>query len=524
MKGTENMKSEISEQENEQIVLLGNREIQIAMLETLVDSYEFNHSQPEPVLNSIIRFTPKIILNSLVGGASAAVLRRILITIPAIGPAINILSFLPIPSTIFNFFLGRSILKTISDMFREQADPVVNNNHIPDIAGDEAIYNLLLYLLDPETAKKGSTLSQVLKKLAKIGSAKEKDSQSAELLNLVKNIFDSHPHLHDTKIIDFVSDYNDKDGGMKACALADLTGTVHIVFAGTGAGEWLDNGEGLSGVPRDNIYEKYDPDSKLLHKETVKNDYATGQQVEALNWFNKLCKKHKWDRFAHIVVSGHSKGGNKAQFIAVNSKLVAECYSFDGQGFSPEAISKFNKSFSDYRTRQNKIYSISTDKDIVNVLGKRVVPEKNIFFLRSSDIQGGPCPYHRMEALLDEDGFLNPACPQSKTSQFIQSVSDTVMSMPPKRRKDVPRSIMSIFQNYMGGDTEPVGGEQVSKGEMAKGIPLAIIIILTSLLFTKEGDRAVSETIEDYMKKLGKGIQGKMDENLNTIRSSYYVV
>ena len=46
----------------------------------------------------------------------------------------------------------------------------------------------------------------------------------------------------------------------------------------------------------------------------------------------------------NIIVTGHSKGGNKAQYVTINSKyndLIDKCFSFDGQGMSPEAIEAF---------------------------------------------------------------------------------------------------------------------------------------------------------------------------------------
>ncbi|MCH5200259.1 MAG: DUF2974 domain-containing protein [Oscillospiraceae bacterium] len=392
--------------------------------------------------------------------------------------------------------------------------------NVIDKAGPAAIYNLLLYLLDDETAKEGTPLSQTLQALTNKDLSQLEDktrTQFATRLNIVQQAFYTYPSLKDATITVFVTDYNNKKGGMKSCVLTDPAGAVHVVFAGTGAGEWIDNGEGLSGIPEYNLYEKYDKTGNLLYTVPAPNDYATDQQSEALNWYNKLCAQNSWDKATPIIVSGHSKGGNKAQFVAINSDLVTECYSFDGQGFSPEAIEMFRSHYPDYETRISKIYSISADNDYVNVLGERLAPEQNIFFLRSSDIGGDPFAYHYMETLLNARGSLNSQAPQDEISRYIQNLSDTIMSMPPEQRRHITLSIMSVFQHILGGGAIPVNGDYVSESDTVKGVISALAPTVTSLLFTKDGNEAAAEIAEIYKEKLGTAIHEKAAEILTGI-------
>ena len=68
-------------------------------------------------------------------------------------------------------------------------------------------------------------------------------------------------------------------------------------------------------------------------------------------------------------MTGHSKGGNKAQYITINSKyrdLIKYCFSFDGQGFSPEAVKIFKYRFDDYDESVKKIYGFNGENDFVN--------------------------------------------------------------------------------------------------------------------------------------------------------------
>ena len=390
--------------------------------------------------------------------------------------------------------------------------------NVIDRAEPAAIYNLLLYILDKETAKEGATLSQTLQTLTDKDLAPldpKTRTQFTARLNIVQQAFANHPDLNDTMITAFVTDYNNKKGGMKSCVLTDPAGTVHIIFAGTGAGEWIDNGEGLSGVPEYNLYAKYDKKGHLLYTTPAPNDYATDQQVEALNWFNKLCAQNSLS--APIIVSGHSKGGNKAQFVTINSPLVTECYSFDGQGFSPEALEMFKSRFPDYKASRDRIYSLSADNDYVNVLGERLAPANNVFFLRSSDVHGDPFAYHYMETLLDSQGNLNPIAPQDEISRYIQNLSETIMSMPPNERQPITLSIMSVFQHLLGSGAVPVNNDYVSDSETVKGVITALAPTVTSLLFTKDGNEAAAEIAKLYREKLGSAVHRRTAELLSNI-------
>ena len=379
--------------------------------------------------------------------------------------------------------------------------------NITDSAAKDAIYNVLLYLLDTANIKPALALSQTLENLANADTSALDDktrTQFTKRLNIVQNACSNIPALANSTINNYITNYNNKQGGMTACVFTDGQKAVHIAFAGTGAGEWIDNGEGLSGIPEYNLYSKYDKTGRLLYTTAAPRDYATDQQAEALNWFNKLCAQNNWDKTTPIVVSGHSKGGNKAQFIAINSDLAAKCHSFDGQGFSPEAIEMFSKHIPDFENRRRKIYSISADNDYVNVLGARLMPEENIFFLNSSDIDGDPFAYHYIETLLNDSGSLNSPSPQGEISRYIQNLSHTIMAMEPEHRQYVTLSIMSIFQHILGKGTVPVNGDFVSDSDTVKGVIIALAPVITSLLFTKDGKEAASDIARIYRERLGE--------------------
>ena len=102
-----------------------------------------------------------------------------------------------------------------------------------------------------------------------------------------------------------------------------------VAFRGTSGGdEWVDNVEGL-------------------------NVADTQCQKDALDFIESL-------PYDSITVTGHSKGGNKAMYVAITSDKVTRCVAYDGQGFSQEFIDKY---WAEIQAKGGIItaYSLSTD-------------------------------------------------------------------------------------------------------------------------------------------------------------------
>lgn len=290
-------------------------------------------------------------------------------------------------------------------------------------------------------------------------------------LNILKNAVKSNPLLAYSKISNLTVSKN----GLTACSFIKPNGNISVVFNGTGDGEWIDNGEGLSGIPEENTYITYTQNGSILYRETVTDDYASDQQVEALNWFNFIVSKNGWNFHTDITVSGHSKGGNKAQFVAIHSDNISTCYSFDGQGFSPEALTALENRYGiKYIRRRQHIHSFATDNDYVNVLGKRLANENHIYYFKSS---GG---IHYMESMLNIRGSFNPQSEQSRLSVYLEDVSNELMRMNPGIRQYATLGIMNIFQKYLG-DGIPVNDDKVSIKKTIAGIILSVSTFLRQI-------------------------------------------
>lgn len=152
------------------------------------------------------------------------------------------------------------------------------------------------------------------------------------------------PSLRDLECIQ----YDDKSQGY--CFVSKTTGEVYVAFKGTtGSEEWIDDALGL--YMSDTPYQKY-----------------------ALDFIEDL-------EYDHIGVVGHSKGGNKAQYVAILSDKVDRCISLDGQGFSKEFIDKY---WAEIEKRGGNITSYSYSSDFVHIL-MNYVPGAEIIFLSGTN-------------------------------------------------------------------------------------------------------------------------------------------
>ncbi len=116
------------------------------------------------------------------------------------------------------------------------------------------------------------------------------------------------------------------------------------VFRGTGGDPngWYDNGVVLT--------QEMSPMQKELVEGRFK-DYA-GNNYNITN------------------VIGHSQGGNRAQmYAALHPEKIEMCYSFDGNGFSPEFVEKYSKNIASVKS---KIVNISSYDDYVNGNGCQI--------------------------------------------------------------------------------------------------------------------------------------------------------
>lgn len=345
---------------------------------------------------------------------------------------------------------------------------------ILQMANEEAIFNVYLYLSHKTSPNDKETLRSVVFGLehqfrhSKRRKWKERDVYR---LHILKRAIESNPILADAKIGNLIR----SKSGLTACSFEKPNGSISVAFKGTGDGEWIDNGEGLSGIPEENIYITYNADGTVSDKKIIPKDFATDQQVEALNWFHKIVAENGWSHKNIITLSGHSKGGNKAQFITMHSDLVTSCFSFNGQGFSPETLGSLERQYEgQYEERRWRIHSFASEQDYVHVLGEALVPEEQMYYFKSW------AGIHPIDAILDEAGNFRPQTEQGALSATAAAFSQELMQLPPFIRQYATLGIMNIFQRYVGKGI-PVNGDAVSAEQTITGIGVAVGSFLNRL-------------------------------------------
>lgn len=192
-------------------------------------------------------------------------------------------------------------------------------------------------------------------------------------------------------------DIVDKDDSVPAMCFNDPDDPGHavVVFEGTsGQDEWIDNAIGL-GVS------------------------DTERQKDALDYIEDL-------PYDDITVAGHSKGGNKAQYVTILSDKIDRCVSMDGQGFSQEFLDKY---YAEIQEKGRCIKNYYLDGDFVNILMFPVPGSEQICIAGDRSVVGpaNHCPSSFYQFLRDEEGHWYIDSDENGDTILIPGTREEVM-------------------------------------------------------------------------------------------------
>lgn len=170
-----------------------------------------------------------------------------------------------------------------------------------------------------------------------------------------------------------------------------------VVFRGTGGTEnaWRDNFDGA-----------YEEDTKI---QKIADDFI----------------KTECSMYEDIVVTGHSKGGNLAQYVTVrNGNIVGSCVSYDGQGFGGDFISS-NREL--VETAAPKITSISSYNDFVNIL-LTCIAGTSIYIANDDSIAGAHSPTTLLtHNTFDENGKITSTVSQGLVAKGLDALTEVIV-------------------------------------------------------------------------------------------------
>lgn len=272
------------------------------------------------------------------------------------------------------------------------------------------------------------------------------------------------------------------DTGTAACTFSTKDGEdVYVVYRGTGDGEWPDNGLGMT------------------RKSTL-------QQERALQYFEEVMEREHITENQKLVVTGHSKGGNKAQFVTMSTKyqeVLDACYNFDGQGFSEKAIEEWKNTYSEeeYQQRIYKIMGIYGENDYVNVLGISIVPKSQTRYIKTPVSPENFAGYHDIKymfATQEKDPVTGETITvfhgnknvyvtnRGVLGNYAVLLSERMMQMEEKERNSCAAAVMQLLE--LGGERKTgLNGEQLSFREVQDFFKSGIPMIAGSLFGTEEG-------------------------------------
>jgi dienelactone hydrolase len=187
----------------------------------------------------------------------------------------------------------------------------------------------------------------------------------------------------------------------------------------------------------------------------------TEQQTQYLEYLKGLSSKN-------VTVTGHSKGGNIAAYLAVLSDKVDRCVSFDGQGFSKEFVEKHREKI---RLNCHKITAIEPAADIVGPLLISIAGEKKYI---KTEKQKNLLHNHRPHIMLDDSGNLRGTTEQSLQSKLINKFTVHFISTAEEpQRSYAIDGVMGFFMK----DPGLVGNTQKMKavGILASKVPSFIL-------------------------------------------------
>ncbi len=205
--------------------------------------------------------------------------------------------------------------------------------------------------------------------------------------------------------------------GVRAACFVDENNHATVAFRGTG---------GSYEAWKDNVLGEYQTDTK--------------DQKQAADFINSC-------PYDNMTVTGHSKGGNLAQYCTVTcDDKVDRCVSYDGQGFNNGFIDKYAESI---EKNSSKIKSICGDEDYVNILLTSIAGETR--YMETTDGENAHSSialYEENKDNLDADGNYSSFVEQS---DMIRQLDDALNKFV-DGLDQLPDNMKNAIVNMIGSD------------------------------------------------------------------------
>ncbi len=320
-----------------------------------------------------------------------------------------------------------------------------------------------------------------LEKLRNSDKTYDGEISGAEWAAMLEKI-KSNENICNLKLVDMERD----DKKALSVCLEDPSGNQYVVFRGTAAGEWPDNFQG--GYLAD-----------------------TEQQLRALAFVERQSG-------THITVVGHSKGGNKAKYVAIRSDKVDRCVSFDGQGFSAAFFEKYGPLI---EQNKSKITCYALDYDFVNILLSDIYNDK--FFVNGHGVEGFNFQQNHSPNSFFNEAFQFDKCEQSEAMQSLHNFFNYIINTgEPQEVADLMDYLGNIANLFMG--KKPPKYEEGYSAEEKRAYILnpenaeELGLFFAYIVRYEESGNNITDVLTDIVKGMdfgliGEGISNRIIDN-----------
>lgn len=312
----------------------------------------------------------------------------------------------------------------------------------------------------------------------------------------------------------------------KAIAVMNkATGDIYVHFKGTGDGNWNYNSAAYGGPP-------------------------SRMQEAALKWFDSFIEEqYEGNSRGNLYVTGHSQGGNNAQFVTIRSQYadyITNCVPLDAPGFSEEfvtdSINCYGEAF--YERQRDKIWAYNGECDYVSCLGQTsIVPDGHTSYLKYTDPNHTGTMdfrnYHAADGLLDENGKITIVGDDSAFRKYLVKALEKVKQLPPEQQKRAADLMMTLLEDIMGdeknnsnmhADLSPDEFAELKQMlapllvEILADSPDSIVPMLQQFGMDRAGAEAIADLIEHFNTYSPEIREAILEEILQAVKFEDYQI
>ena len=281
----------------------------------------------------------------------------------------------------------------------------------------------------------------------------------------------SQTHHYELEILDKM-EFRNNDGTItKAIAFRDQDGNIYVHYNGTGDGNWGYNAVAYEGGPSD-------------------------VQTESLDFFNDVMRKYGADGH-DVYVTGHSQGGNNAQYVLMNSEYgqyIDMCMAMDAPGFSEEAVQNMKDFRGEdyYEAQRQKIYSYNGESDYVDVLGDVIIApqdKEHLTIIRTPS--NNMMDWHMISGMMDGNN-LNPTVDDySSFHYFVEGLSKKICDLPADQQEKIANIGMLVAEYLVGNEKNWYGN--LTEEDLADLLKLVVPVLAE---YIEENPELTSEALQ----------------------------